>query len=164
MESVAKLDRFRTAQDDLDSGFKSALEEIRTGRKRGHWIWYVFPQLSGLGGSSASRTYAITGVAEATDYVHDPELRSRLLTITTAVAEQLKSERGTSLANVMGSEIDARKLVSSLTLFGHVARTLHADEGLRVYADLADIADEVLAVAARQGYAPCRYTLEHLHD
>ena len=64
---TSTLDRFRAAQDAPHSGFETALEEMRTGRKRGHWIWYVFPQLSGLGGSSFSQTYAINGVAEAVE-------------------------------------------------------------------------------------------------
>jgi uncharacterized protein (DUF1810 family) len=153
-----ELERFREAQDRTGSGFESALREMLEGSKRGHWIWYVFPQLSGLGTSSLSRTYGIRGLAEAEEYLRDPILRSRLLTITTAVAGHAR--RGTSLGTLMGSSIDARKLVSSLTLFGHVAKLRGRESP--AYESLAAIAGEVLDAAARQGYAQCQYTLDRL--
>jgi uncharacterized protein (DUF1810 family) len=154
------IERFREAQDRPGSGFESALREMRAGAKQGHWIWYVFPQLSGLGGSSASRTYGIRSLAEAEEYLRDPILRSRLLAVTTAVAEHLL--HGASLERVMGSSIDALKLVSSLTLFGHVARKLHDVEGLPAYEEIARVAGQVLDAAAVQGYGRCQYTLDRL--
>jgi uncharacterized protein (DUF1810 family) len=161
----SELDRFREAQDRPGSGFESALREIQAGSKQGHWIWYVFPQLSGLGASSVSRTYGIRSLAEAEEYLRDPILRSRLLAVTTAVAEHVS--QGTSLETLMSSSIDALKLVSSLTLFGNVARKLHAAEGLAEealteYVALARVAEEVLDAAALQGYGPCEYTLDRL--
>jgi uncharacterized protein (DUF1810 family) len=159
---MPNLDRFKQAQDQRTSGFESALAQIRAGCKTGHWIWYVFPQLSGLGASSMSETYAISDPAEAVAYLQDPILRSRLVTIATAVAEQLRTEKNVSLARLMASAIDVRKLVSSLTLFGNVARQLHAAEGSDAYRTLADLADEVLGIAAAQGYPPCQYTLDTL--
>ena len=158
---MGQLDRFRAAQDVPGSGFDQALQEIRAGAKTGHWIWYVFPQLAGLGGSAMSRTFAIADVAEAEAYLRDPVLRARLLTITAAVAEQVTT-RGRPLRALMGSEIDARKLVSSLTLFVHVARRLHHAEGLDAYAALVGAADAVLARAADEGYPPCAFTLSRL--
>ena len=66
------LDRFVAAQNRPHEGYADALAEIRAGAKQGHWIWYVFPQLYGLGTSSQSRAYGIGGVAEATEYLqHD---------------------------------------------------------------------------------------------
>lgn len=156
-----RLDRFKDAQAGPGSGFEAALTEIRSGGKRGHWIWYVFPQLAGLGHSSASRAYGIDGVAEAREYLRDPLLRSRLLTMATAVADQL--ERGLTLGLLMGSSIDATKLVSSMTLFGNVARGLHESEPLDDYASLARVADAILEAAAAAGLSPCRFTLERLH-
>jgi len=156
----ARLQRFKDAQAQRGSGFESALAEIQGGRKLGHWIWYVFPQLAGLGTSPMSQTYGIAGVAEAEAYLRDPLLRGRLLTITLAVVEQLR--RGVSIESLMNSSIDAMKLVSSMTLFGHVARRLHAAEKLGDYASLARIADEVLAKADAQGYPPCAFTLDRL--
>jgi uncharacterized protein (DUF1810 family) len=156
------LERFKQAQDQLDSGFEAALAEIQSGRKQGHWIWYVFPQLSGLGASRSSQIYGISNLAEAVEYLRDPVLRSRLLTMTSAVAARVKTGDRFALGTLMGSSVDVRKLVSSLTLFGNVARKLHAAEGLEGLESLARVAEEVLAVAAAQGYPPCPYTIAHL--
>jgi uncharacterized protein (DUF1810 family) len=156
----SRLQRFKDAQAQRGSGFESALAEIQRGRKLGHWIWYVFPQLAGLGRSAMSQTYGIDGVAEAEAYLRDPLLRGRLLTITLAVAEQLR--RGMSIESLMNSSIDAMKLVSSMTLFGHVARRLHAAETLNDYASIATLADEVLAKADAERFLPCAFTLGHL--
>jgi uncharacterized protein (DUF1810 family) len=161
---VSRLDRFRKAQDQPGDGFESALHEIRTGAKRGHWIWYIFPQLLGLGTSPNSRYYAIGGLTEATAFLQDPTFRSRLLLITTAVASALHAGGRSSLHRLMGSPTDARKLVSSLTLFGHVAGRLHAAEGLDEYAAFGKVADQVLAAAASEGLPPCVDTLRQLTE
>jgi uncharacterized protein (DUF1810 family) len=166
---MPRLDRFKQAQDDSYAGFETALEEIQSGRKRGHWIWYVLPQLDGLGMSSMARAYALNGEAEAVDYLRDRQLRGRLLTMTRAVAEQLAAGSPASggqnlrLATLMGSEIDAKKLVSSLTLFAEVARRLAAEEDAasddaKEYASVADAARDVLTIAEAQGYPPCVFT------
>jgi uncharacterized protein (DUF1810 family) len=159
---VSRLERFREAQNSSYKGFESALEELRTGGKSGHWIWYVFPQISGLGTSGASQTFAIDGEEEAVEFLRDSELRSRLLTIANAVAEQLRSGKAKSLRALMGSDIDAKKVVSSLTLFGQVAKKLHETEGIDTYSSIATVTDDVLAVAASQGYPPCAYTLRRI--
>jgi uncharacterized protein (DUF1810 family) len=159
-DGESALVRFREAQDRPGSGFDAALREIQAGAKQGHWIWYVFPQLSGLGESSVSRTYGIHGLAEAEDYLRDATLRSRLLAIATAAAAHLS--QGVPVETLMGSSTDALKLVSSLTLFGHAARELNAAEGLADYAALARIAAAVLNAAELQGYGPCQYTLSRL--
>lgn len=159
---MSRLERFRLAQLSPDSGFESALAEIRAGRKRGHWIWYVFPQLAGLGTSSASRAFAIQDRAEAAEFLRDPQLRGRLVGITRAVAEQLQSGRTASLQALFGSDIDAQKVVSSLTLFGTVAKELQDDEGGTEYRLLGEMADAILAKARVEGYPPCAPTLENL--
>jgi uncharacterized protein (DUF1810 family) len=156
----ARLQRFRDAQDQRGSGFESALAEIQRGRKLGHWIWYVFPQLAGLGQSAMSQRYGLDGVAEAEAYLRDLILRRRLLTITLAVAEQLR--KGVSLESLMNSSIDATKLVSSMTLFADVAKRLQVADGLDEYASLARVADEVLAKADAEGYLPCAFTRSRL--
>ena len=156
------LDRFKHAQADPHAGFDTALAEIRSGDKQGHWIWYVFPQVSGLGKSRASRDYAIVDIAEAVEYLRDPLLRSRLLTIANAVAEQVRA--GVSVEDLMNAPIDARKLVSSLTLFGSVARTMDAADSGQECEMLAAVADEILAAAEREGYSRCGYTLDWLSD
>jgi uncharacterized protein (DUF1810 family) len=157
-----RLQRFKDAQDQQGSGFEAALAEIRAGGKRSHWIWYVFPQLSGLGHSAASRMYGLDGVAEAKEYLRDPLLRSRLITIASAVAEHIGQGGDVSLQRLMGSSIDVTKLVSSLTLFGSVAGQLQSVEGLEEYGWIARVASKILAVAAAEGYPPCRFTWDHL--
>jgi uncharacterized protein (DUF1810 family) len=161
---MGRLERFKTAQNSPDSGFESALHEIRTGAKQGHWIWYIFPQLSGLGTSGFSRAFAIDSEAEAIEFLQDSELRQRLLTIARAVADQLRSGDGASLGALMRSEVDARKVVSSLTLFGAVAKQLYQNEKNDALNSMAMVADEVLAAAAAQGYPPCAYTLRRLRE
>src|SRR4051794_7685727 len=110
---MAELDRFRKAQDSSYGGYESALDEVRRGGKTGHWIWFVFPQIDGLGTSGDSQKYAIHGEAEALEFLRDPELLSRYVTIAEAVAAQLKA--GKPLRVLMGSDLDAKKVVSSLT-------------------------------------------------
>lgn len=151
------LERFKTAQGSPDSGFESALAEMQAGSKQGHWIWYVFPQLSGLGVSRFSKTYGIRDVAEAMEYLRDPLLCSRLVTITTAVADRLG--QGVSPIRLMSSRVDVMKLVSSLTLFEHVARKLYKADGDETHRALAHIAAEVLAVAESGDYPRCPYTV-----
>jgi uncharacterized protein (DUF1810 family) len=156
---MGNLERFRTAQDAANAGFETALAEIRAGGKRSHWIWYIFPQLAGLGMSNASQFFAIADRQEAIAYLRDEQLRTRLLTITRAVAEQLRARVGPSVEMLMGSDTDARKLVSSLTLFAPLARALSTQERSADYAALADAADEVLRLADAEGYPACAHTL-----
>jgi uncharacterized protein (DUF1810 family) len=148
------LDRFKQAQDG-PSGFVTALAELERGRKRSHWIWYIFPQLAGLGQSSAAIHYGLQGVDEAIAYLRDPELRDRLLRVTAAVLAQLRRDPEPRLVDVMDSEIDALKLVSSMTLFREVARRGNDQE-------LASKADRVLQAAKNQGYRECEVTLKEL--
>lgn len=151
------LQRFKDAQDHPVSGFQSALSEIHSGGKRSHWIWYVFPQLSGMGHSAASRTYGLDDLNEAEEYLRDPLLRSRLLTIASAVVKQL--EDGATLIDLMDSSIDVTKLVSSMTLFEHVSRRLHESEGDAEFSRLSDAATKILERAGAEGYPPCQFTL-----
>jgi uncharacterized protein (DUF1810 family) len=147
--STRNLERFRTAQSDAHAGFEVALAEIRSGRKQSHWIWYIFPQLTGLGTSSLSQMYAIDGAEEAAEYLKDPVLSERLLTITIAVAEHL--DNGVPLATLMGSRIDATKVMSSLTLFGRVAAALRNSDPRETFAALAGVAETVLKAGESEG-------------
>src|SRR4051812_48655685 len=83
----------------------AALRELRAGRKTGHWIWYEFPQLAGLGSSPMSREFAISGVDEARAYLAHPVLRPRLLELCAA----LLVHRGRSASDILGS-VDAMKV------------------------------------------------------
>ena len=150
------LERFKQAQGQPFGGFDGALAELRSGRKTGHWIWYIFPQLAGLGMSEMSRAYGIAGVSEAMEYLREPVLRDRLLTVSTTVLDQLRA--GVPIAGLMGSSIDVTKLVSSMTLFEAVAKKLHASDANSDYLTLSDVAGEILTIAEASGYPPCERT------
>ncbi len=106
------LNRFVDAQAD---DYAQALTEINNGRKRSHWIWYIFPQLNGLGFSEMARFYGIRDIEEATAYLAHPVLGPRLIEISKALVA-LKTQ---SASQVMGSPDDL-KLRSSMTLFSQV--------------------------------------------
>ena len=107
------LDRFLAAQQGAYAG---ALEELRQGRKTGHWIWFVFPQLAGLGRSEMSLYYAITSLDEARAYLVHPVLGARLRECATAVL----ATKGRTAVEIFGS-IDAVKVRSCMTLFRRAA-------------------------------------------
>jgi uncharacterized protein (DUF1810 family) len=109
MTNQNNLMRFLEAQQHV---FATALQEIRNGRKTSHWMWYIFPQISGLGSSGMSRLYAIKDMAEAKQYSDHPVLGQRLVEIT---SELLNLENNDPAA-VFG-HIDSLKLRSSMTLF-----------------------------------------------
>lgn len=104
-----ELSRFIEAQRDTYDG---ALAELRAGRKRSHWIWYVFPQLAGLGHSATSRRFGLSGVAEASAYVKHPVLGRRLVDALRAML----ANGPLPAAEILG-ELDAMKFRSCLTLF-----------------------------------------------
>jgi uncharacterized protein (DUF1810 family) len=120
------LARFVQAQDHTGT-YERALEELRDGRKLSHWMWFVFPQLEGLGHSVMARRYAIGSLGEARAYLEHPVLGPRLL----AASRTLLAHRGRSAEDVLGS-VDAVKLRSSMTLFARSAR----DE--RVFVDVLE--------------------------
>lgn len=105
------LQRFVDAQNE-GATYDRALTELRAGSKRSHWMWFVFPQLAGLGRSETARRYALPGLAEARDYLNHPVLGPRLLTCARALLEQEHSDP----VDILGA-VDAQKLRSSMTLF-----------------------------------------------
>ena len=119
-----ELERFIDAQR---GDYDTALNEIRQGRKRSHWIWYIFPNIAGLGYSSTSRYYAIRDLDEARAYLGNELLRVRLEEIS---SELLKLEAGDAV-KIMGSP-DNLKLRSCMTLF------LKAEPGNRIFASVLD--------------------------
>ena len=154
------LKRFHDAQDSRSVGYEAALAEMRRGHKTSHWIWYIFPQLAGLGQSATARAYGLTDLAEACSYLRDPLLRERYEEIIHVVDNQLAA--GRSLEDLMGSTIDALKLVSSLTLFRAAAQRLAAgDAG---FENLANRCDSILQKTARQGYPMCVRTLAEISN
>ncbi|WP_225028896.1 DUF1810 domain-containing protein [Xinfangfangia pollutisoli] len=106
------LERFTIAQAAIWPG---PLAEIRTGRKTGHWMWFVWPQLRGLGLSPAAQRYGIAGRAEAAAYLAHPVLGPRLAEISRVML----AHRAKPAAEILGP-IDAQKLQSSMTLFASV--------------------------------------------
>lgn len=155
---LMSLERFHEAQAAHLAGYDTALSEIRAGGKRSHWIWYIFPQIEGLGRSSTAQDYAILDLGEACAYLRDPILRARYEEIVAAVSEQLT--RGTHLEDLMGSQIDALKLVSSLTLFRAAAEQLAREDS--VYTSLAQCLATLLGQTNRQGYPACDFTLARI--
>jgi len=105
------LQRFVDAQD-ANGTYERALAELRAGRKTSHWMWFVFPQIAGLGQSEMSRRYAIASLEEARAYLEHPVLGPRLV----ECAEALLPHEGKSAEEILGG-IDATKLRSSMTLF-----------------------------------------------
>jgi len=109
------LERFVVAQD-ADGTYASALAELRAGRKAGHWMWFVFPQVAGLGMSATSTRYAISSLEEARAYLAHPVLGPRLVECAGALA----GLGGRSADEILGP-VDAMKLRSSMTLFARAA-------------------------------------------
>jgi len=107
------LSRFLAAQSAV---YQQVMAELRAGRKRGHWMWFIFPQLRGLGYSETARYYAISGAAEALVYLRHPVLGKRLQECTDAVI----AIRGRSALDIFGP-VDELKFRSSMTLFDFVS-------------------------------------------
>ncbi|HEY1988094.1 MAG TPA: DUF1810 domain-containing protein [Acidimicrobiales bacterium] len=115
MDDPYDLERFVAAQD-AGGTYQFAIEELRAGRKTSHWMWFVFPQIAGLGPSATSRRFALSSLEEAGAYLSHPVLGRRLLECCGAVAGV--DQR--SAAQIFGA-IDAQKLRSSMTLFMRAA-------------------------------------------
>ncbi len=130
------LDRFVLAQRHTYDG---ALEELRRGRKTGHWIWFIFPQITGLGHSAMSTAYAITSLEQARAYSAHPVLGARLRECAQAVLDT----KGRTADAVLGP-LDAMKLRSSMTLFCRAApdEPIFARVLDRFYGGMADEATE----------------------
>lgn len=103
------LGRFVAAQDEI---YPRALDEIRRGAKRTHWMWFIFPQLAGLGRSAMAQRYAIASLAEAQAYIEHPILGARFIECVEALQDLPSSDP----EPIFGA-VDAKKLHSSLTLF-----------------------------------------------
>ncbi|HMI82297.1 MAG TPA: DUF1810 domain-containing protein [Solirubrobacterales bacterium] len=120
------LERFVATQDE-DGTYGRALAELRAGRKTSHWMWFVFPQIAGLGQSEMSRRYAISSLEEARAYLAHPVLGPRLV----ECAHALLGHDDRSAQEILGA-IDAIKLRSSMTLFAR------ADPGEPVFAQVLE--------------------------
>ena len=143
--------------DGYHRDFDRALTEIEEGRKRSHWMWYVFPQVAGLGSSPTAAHYAIRSRAEADAFLTDPRLGPSYRRLVGAVCEQVIGT-GVSIRQLFGRP-DDQKLVSSLTLFAAVADDLGGD-----WATFAQQANELLDRAGEQGLPRCVTTERFLAD
>ena len=137
---MTELERFVTAQDS-NGTYTSALAELRAGRKAGHWMWFVFPQVAGLGRSEMSRRYAIASLEEARAYLDHPILGERL----ERCVRILVGLHGRTADEIFGP-VDAMKLRSSMTLFAHAApeNMLFRDVLDRYFGGIADDATDAL--------------------
>ncbi len=124
------LDRFIEAQDAYGT-YCRALQEVKAGQKRSHWIWYIFPQLKGFGHSYNSQYYGIDDIEEAKAYLGHPVLGKRLREITKVLLTHADEEA----VMLMGSHIDAIKLRSSMTLFDVVSPNDVFDKVLEAFFD-----------------------------
>jgi uncharacterized protein (DUF1810 family) len=145
LSSAIDLDRFKLAHEkggvEHGSTYATAIAELRAGQKRSHWIWYVFPQAF-EGDSLNSRTYRIRSLAEAEAYVADDLLWGRYVESVVAVEQSLwrifwDEERARCLETVLGSDVDARKFRSSLTLFFKVTQR-DTSERTAVFREMVD--------------------------
>jgi uncharacterized protein (DUF1810 family) len=109
----SRLDRFITAHQE--ENYSTALKEIHNGRKESHWMWFIFPQLVGLGKSSIAKTYALADLQEAIDYLAHPILGPRLIECTRAVLE-----RPETISEIFGHP-DHLKFRSCMTLFAQAS-------------------------------------------
>lgn len=139
------LERFVKAQDSVYGSYNDALNEIKTGRKTGHWIWYVFPQIKGLGHSYNSEYYGISGEDEARAYINHPVLGSRLRDITQALLDI----DGHSAYAILGRPDDL-KVQSCMTLFDIVSPNDIFSAVLSKYYDGIKCSKTVMRIGIRQ--------------
>ena len=112
-QDTFNLQRFLDAQE---KDYADALKEIKQGYKQSHWIWFIFPQMRGLGRSPMAENYGIKSIEEARAYLEDPILKKRLIEISSA----LLKHKGKSTAYEILGTIDAIKVRSCMTLFDHI--------------------------------------------
>ena len=124
MDKDFDLERFVAAQQGV---YEAALAELQAGRKRSHWMWFVFPQVAGLGRSATAQHFAISGLDEARAYLAHPVLGPRLVE-----SAQVLADLGSTDAVAVLGPVDAQKLRSSMTLFAH------ADPGQPVFRAVLD--------------------------
>jgi uncharacterized protein (DUF1810 family) len=120
MSEPHHLQRFLDAQDSV---YEQACNELRVGRKRSHWMWFIFPQIAGLGRSETARFYAVSSLDEAAAYLQHPILGPRLLECTKLVTQVA----GKTIHEILGSP-DDMKFRSSMTLFEQAASDKHPFE------------------------------------
>ena len=145
----------RRFHDGYNLDFDHALSEINGGQKHSHWMWFIFPQIAGLGSSPTAAAYAIRSRAEAEAFLRDPVLGPAYQRLVNAVRTQVV-DHGVTVRSLFGRP-DDQKLVSSLTLFSGIAADL-GDE----WASMVAQANDVLDCATEQGLPRCAATQRFL--
>jgi len=169
---AARLQRFIDAQDSpywqsSSTTYERALLELKQGQKRGHWIWFIFPQLDGLGMSRQSSIYSLKGVHEAVLYLRHKELRRRYIAAMEAVQSVSKRKE---LEEILQSRVDTVKFISSLTLFQGTSRWMaEHSESLHLGASeseeittVNELCTMLIDTATQQGFKPCSFTASRL--
>lgn len=132
------MDRFKNI-----TNFDDAIEEINNGNKESHWMWYIFPQLEGLGSTEKSVYYSLKDPKEAEEFLLDLACRSRLLLALNAVKNNNKNKTDkTELQDIFNSIIDCKKFMSCLTLFKYVSKHLNDVEIYNLISELINWAHE----------------------
>jgi uncharacterized protein (DUF1810 family) len=150
MEDLHNLQRFLSAQNQSGSNsYFSAIDEIKSGAKSSHWIWYVFPQIK-MGSSWNSEYFAIKSSTEAVAFLKHNQLRNRYSDISEQIL--IKLEAGRDINSLMGSTIDALKLTSSMTLFSAISHNCHDD--------IKSVLDQSLNLIQSQGVPRCQITTD----
>ncbi len=159
---MPNLNRFHIAQQRKTSGYAQARQEMSDGKKTGHWIWYILPQLNIFGFSSSSQTYGIASFEEACEYLRDERLFNNYHEIIKLIEEQLSSKPNLRLDQLMGE--DDVKLLSSLTLFRKAASFLNSQEENRKhdFKDLENRCNHIFTMVAKHNYYPCMQTESYL--
>lgn len=142
-DQLISIERFVVAQDPV---YSAVVRELRAGHKSSHWMWFVFPQIAGLGHSPMSQRYAIATLAEARAYLGHPVLAARLRECAALVL----ATKGSTAEQIFGP-IDARKFHSSMTLFHRAAPSEPEFRAVleRFYRGLPDEATDALLATAR---------------
>jgi uncharacterized protein (DUF1810 family) len=156
------LQRFLDAQagKTMYPAYEFVINEMRHGNKKTHWIWYIFPQLRGISLSINSMKYGIANRAEAEAYIMHPILGPRLTEMTQIILSHLtQSQR--KLHTVMNTTIDAKKFMRCMTLFTEVAPHVYNISSPWI-GEFLDAANQIIAIARKQGYKRSYTTLKML--
>ena len=143
IDSDRKHFDFSQFHSNSNSDYAQALNEIKSGRKTSHWIWYIFPQLGLHGNSGMSKHFGLKSLEEAEAYLQDPVLGQRLVEISEAALEWLRP-KSTPINRLMGSSIDASKLLSCATLFSYASRGMECNG---MFTELKLICEEALGTS-----------------
>jgi uncharacterized protein (DUF1810 family) len=158
------LERFVEAQGKFEI-YEKAIRELTDGRKKSHWIWFVFPQIRGIGTSHNATYYGIQGIEEAKNYLEHPLLGPRYIEAMGLVNHKLLNE-GVSLLNLMSAEIDCLKFTSSLTLFSKALKEFRPTDDV-IYSDVSLLMLEMyireLVDSNQIGNFPCQRTINILN-